>query len=52
MKNETMVETIDKLISQAIYNQGTDPLHRTDWISIRESLQDAVEKLNDMMKED
>ena len=39
---------LDQLIAQSVMNQSSDPMHRNDWIKIRESLQDALNALNEL----
>ena len=48
MQKEDFRKHLDQLIAQAVLNQSSDPMHRNDWIKIRESLQDALNALNEL----
>lgn len=48
MQKDEFRKHLDQLIAQAVLNQSSDPMHRNDWIKIRESLQDALNALNEL----
>ncbi|SEQ24136.1 MULTISPECIES: hypothetical protein [Butyrivibrio] len=48
MQKEEFRKHLDQLIAQSVMNQSSDPMHRSDWIKIRESLQDALNALNEL----
>ncbi len=48
MQKDDFRKHLDQLIAQAVLNQSSDPMHRNDWIRIRESLQDALNALNEL----
>ncbi|SHI12797.1 hypothetical protein SAMN02745229_01564 [Butyrivibrio fibrisolvens DSM 3071] len=48
MQKDDFRKHLDQLIAQAVLNQSSDPMHRNDWIKIRESLQDALNALNEL----
>lgn len=48
MQKDEFRKHLDQLIAQAVLNQSSDPMHRNDWIKIRESLQDALNSLNEL----
>lgn len=48
MQKDDFRKHLDQLIAQAVLNQSSDPMHRNEWIRIRESLQDALNALNEL----
>lgn len=48
MQKDEFRKHLDQLIAQSVMNQTSDPMHRNEWIKIRESLQDALNELNEL----